>query len=403
VIARLNVGGPAIQAITLSRLLDQRGYETRLVRGREAPREGSMNALAEQYGVTPISLPTLKRAIGFADVAALVFLVRQIRAWRPQIMHTHTAKAGALGRTAALLAGRHRPPVIVHTFHGHVLTGYFSRPVSLAFTWIERLLARFTTCLIAVSQEVRADLVRLRVAPADKIAVVPLGFDLSRFQTGEDERRRRREALRRELAIPLDAPVVTLVGRLERIKRVDRFLRVAILIGEPTNACFLVVGDGSLREELQRSPEAARLGRRLTWAGLREDMPDVYFASDVLAVTSDNEGTAVTAIEAQATGLPVVTTRVGGMVSAVVDGETGYVAERDDERGLADAIARLLVDESLRARVASAGREHAASVFAVDRLVDDLSRLYAKLLASAAADEGGSRRRFARSGADPQA
>ena len=139
VIARLNVGGPAIQAITLSRLLDERGYQTRLIRGREGPREGSMDALAKEYGVTPISLPTLKRAIGFGDIAALVFLVRQIREWRPEILHTHTAKAGALGRTAAVLAGRRRPPVIVHTFHGHVLTGYFSRPVSLAFTWIERL------------------------------------------------------------------------------------------------------------------------------------------------------------------------------------------------------------------------------------------------------------------------
>src|SRR5947207_3576106 len=304
-----------------------------------------MDALAAQYGVEPISLPTLKRNIGLADLAALLFLVRQIRSWRPHILHTHTAKAGALGRVAAVMSGSRRPPVIVHTFHGHVLTGYFSPPVSAIFRWTERLLARISTCLIAVSEEVRDDLVRLGVAPPERIWVIPLGFDLSRFDAPEEELRARREAFRASLGIPLDVPLVTLVGRLEPIKRVDRFLRVAELIDEPS-PWFLVVGDGSLREELQRSAEAADLGDRLVWAGLRDDMPDVYFASDVVAVTSDNEGTAVTAIEAQAAGLPVVTTRVGGMASVVSDGESGYVTAPEDEAELAKAVARLVLDES---------------------------------------------------------
>jgi glycosyltransferase involved in cell wall biosynthesis len=381
VIARLNVGGPAIQAITLSRLLDERGYETRLIRGREGPREGSMDALAEEQGVTPISLPTLRRAIGLADLAALVFLVRQIRTWQPQILHTHTAKAGALGRTAALLAARRRPPVIVHTFHGHVLTGYFSRPVSAAFTWVERLLARFTTCLIAVSEEVRADLIRLGVAPPERIVVLPLGFDLSRFDVSEEERLMRREAFRRSVGIPAEAPVVTLIGRLEPIKRVDRFLRVANLIEAPAEMRYLVVGDGTLREELQRSAEAAKLGDRLVWAGLRDDMADVYFASDLVAVTSDNEGTAVTAIEAHAAGLPVVTTRVGGMSSVVIDGETGYVIAPEDEAGLADAIAGLMLDDNRSVGLGSAGRERVRTLFALDRLVSDIDELYSRLIA----------------------
>jgi glycosyltransferase involved in cell wall biosynthesis len=382
VIARLNVGGPAIQAITLSRLLNERGYETRLIRGREEPREGSMDALAHEYGVTPIGLPTLKRAIGLADVAAFVFLAREIRAWRPQILHTHTAKAGALGRTAALLAGGRRPPVIVHTFHGHVLTGYFSGPVSAAFTWIERLLARFTTCLISVSEEVRADLIRLRVAPPDRIVVLPLGFDLSRFDVPDEERRRRRETFRRSLGIPPEARLVTLVGRLEPIKRVDRFLRVANLVETPVETRFLVVGDGALREELQQSAEVASLGDRLLWAGLRHDMPDVYFASDVVAVTSDNEGTAVTAIEAHAAGLPVVTTRVGGMSSIVVDGITGYVVASADESGFASALARLLDDPAALSALGSAGKERVGRLFALDRLVSDIDALYRRLLAA---------------------
>jgi glycosyltransferase involved in cell wall biosynthesis len=379
VIARLNVGGPAIQAITLSRLLEDRGYETRLVRGREAPREGSMDALADELGVTPISLPTLRRQIGLADFAALLFLRRQIRDWRPHILHTHAAKGGALGRLAALLAGRARPPVIVHTFHGHVLTGYFSPFVSGVFRWIEKLLATFTTRLIAVSEEVRDDLVRLGVAPVEKIVVVPLGFDLSRFDVLEDERQARREAFRGALGIPLDAPLVTLVGRLEPIKRVDRFLRVANLIEEP-RAWFLVVGDGSLREELASSADAQRLGDRLVWGGLREDMPDVYFATDVLAVTSDNEGTAVTAIEAQAAGVPVVTTRVGGMTSVVRDGETGFVIPTTAEGALARRITELLLDEQSRAHIGEAGRAFVLAAFLLERLVNDLDELYTRNL-----------------------
>jgi glycosyltransferase involved in cell wall biosynthesis len=383
VIARLNVGGPAIQAITLSRLLDERGYETRLIRGREGPREGSMDALAERYGVTPISLPTLKRSIGLGDLAALIFLVRQIRSWRPQILHTHTAKAGALGRVAGLLAARRRPRVVVHTFHGHVLTGYFSPPVSAVFIVIERMLARFTTSLIAVSEEVRSELVRLRVAPSERILVLPLGFDLSRFEAPGEERRKRRESLRGELGIPLEAPLVALVGRLEPIKRVDRFLRVAKLIESPANTYFLLVGDGTLREKLLRSPEARALGRRLVWAGLRDDMPDVYFASDVLSVTSDNEGTAVSAIEAQAARLPVVTTRVGGMPSVVLDGVTGVVVDRQDESGFADAVEALLVDEVRARRMGEAAVEHARGTFSLDRLLREIDTLYRRLLAEA--------------------
>jgi glycosyltransferase involved in cell wall biosynthesis len=383
VIARLNVGGPAIHAITLTRFLERRGYDVRLIRGRERPREGSMDALAERYGVTPISLPALKRDIGLSDFAALVFLVREIRTWQPQILHTHTAKAGALGRLAALLAGGRRPPIVVHTFHGHVLTGYFSRPISAVFTAIERLLASFTTCLIAVSEEVRADLIRLRVAPAERIVVLPLGFDFSTLDVSEEERHERRDAFRSSFGIPLDARVVSLVGRLEPIKRVDRFLRVATLIDDPPETWFLVVGDGALREKLQTSPEARGLGGRLVWAGLRDDMPDVYFASDVVAVTSDNEGTAVSAIEAQAAALPVVTTEVGGMRHVVADGETGYVTEREDERAFANALARVLLDRPLASRLGAAGRERAHRLFALDRLLGGVDAVYRRLLCHA--------------------
>jgi glycosyltransferase involved in cell wall biosynthesis len=383
VIARLNVGGPAIQAITLSRLLDERGYETRLIRGQEGHREGSMDALASELGVVPVNLPTLQRRIGVGDVASLVFLVRQIRDWQPEILHTHAAKAGALGRIAALLAGRRRPRVIIHTFHGHVLTGYFSPPVSIAFTAIERLLARHTTRLIAVSEEIRSDLVRLGVAPADQILVVPLGFDFSRFDAPDEERRKRRKALRQELGIPVDAPLITLVARLEPIKRVDRFVRVANLVGAPADTHFLVVGDGALREELQGSLDARLMGDRLVWAGLRDNMPDVYFASDVVTVTSDNEGTNVSAIEAQAAGVPVVSTCVGGMATALQDGETGLLVEPEDEPAFARALERVLLDPPLKAQLGQRGWQRAREDFSLASLVGNVDALYRRLLAEA--------------------
>jgi glycosyltransferase involved in cell wall biosynthesis len=341
-----------------------------------------MDALAERLEVRPFDLPTLKRDIGLGDPAALFFLARQLREWQPAILHTHAAKAGTLGRLAALLSGR-RPPVVVHTFHGHVLSGYFSRPVSNAFIAIERTLGRFTTCIVAVSKEVRDDLVRLRIAPPERIVVIPLGFDFSGYDVPEAERRARRASVRRSLEIPDTAHAVTLVARLEPIKRVDRFLRVACSLDHTSEARFLVVGDGKMREELQRSPQAEALGERLIWAGLRDDMPDVYFASDVVAVTSDNEGTAVSAIEAHAAGLPVVSTRVGGMASVVTEGESGFLVDPEDETAFVTAVAEVLRDDALRRRLGENAAHRVRSDFSLERLVAGVDALYRRLLEEA--------------------
>ena len=241
-----------------------------------------------------------------------------LRRERPALVHTHLAKAGALGRLAAMVAS---PGAIrVHTFHGHSLSGYFSARRSRALVAVERLLARRTHRLVAVSAEVRDELVRLGVAPAERFEVVPLGLDLSSFRVPDAERDRRRGSLRRELGIEPAATVVTLVARLVAIKRVDRFLRVAARLADQRELRFLVVGDGELRDQLHASPAARALGDRLVWGGLRRDMADVYFASDVVALTSDSEGTPVALIEARAAGLPVAAMNVGG-VAAVVDGE----------------------------------------------------------------------------------
>src|SRR4051794_26091148 len=382
IISRLNVGGPAIQALTLTRRLEPLGYETTLIRGAEAPREGNMDRLADELGVLPRRVGSLRRELGPRDLRALIEITAAVRRVRPDVLHTHTAKAGTIGRLAAMLAGDAAPAVRVHTFRGHVLSGYFSARKERLYTAIERGLARSTTRLVAVSDQVRSDLLRLGVGPPAKIETVPLGFDLAPFQVDPVERARRRAAVRDELGIAADALVVTLVARLVPIKRVDRFLRVAAKLRDLDSVRFLIVGDGELAKELEASDSARPMADRLVWAGLRGDMPAVMSASDVVALTSDNEGTPVSLIEAQAAGVPVVGTNVGGVADAVADGRTGVLVPADDEDAFAEALRTVLLDRELAERLGAAGPEHVRARFSIDRLVRDIDGLYRRLLAN---------------------
>jgi glycosyltransferase involved in cell wall biosynthesis len=379
VIARLNIGGPAIQAITLTQRLNSLGYDTTLVRGTESAFEGTMDHLAVEQGVHPIRVAALRRDPGLHDLVALIGLMRIIRRERPQIVHTHAAKAGTLGRIAALLVPARRRPVLVHTFHGHSLSGYFGSRRQRAFLTIERALAKRTHRLIAVSAEVRDELVALGVARTERFEVIDLGFDLSPFQVTDQERRRRRAQLRAELGIPDDVYVITLIARLVPIKRVDRFLRLAGAFSDREDVRLVVVGDGDLRDRLRAGEESVQLGPQLVWTGFRHDIPAVCFASDVVVLTSDNEGTPVSLIEAQAAGTPVVSTRVGGVATVVRDGVTGFVVEKGDESAFVQAVSQILDDPPLAARLGRAGAQHAQR-FALDALVDRIDGLYRRLL-----------------------
>src|SRR4051812_7776447 len=247
VIARLNIGGPAIQAISLTALMQDRGYATRLVRGSESADEGTMDDLAQRFGVEPTLVASMRRDPGPGDARALAELVRIARRDRPALVHTHAAKGGTLGRVAVMLAFPRRRPVVVHTFHGHSLTGYFSSRTARLYTRIERFLARRTDVLIAVSEEVRNDLVALGVAPREQFQVVRLGLDLTAFADDAD-RATRRAALREYWGVGAEERVVTLVARLVPIKRVDRFLETAALLGDRSGVRFVIVGDGELRD-----------------------------------------------------------------------------------------------------------------------------------------------------------
>lgn len=379
IIARLNVGGPSIQVVSLTRRLEPLGYRTVLLRGFESPDEGSMDYLACEMGVRPIRVPGLRREIGLHDLRALWETMRWIRRFRPKVMHTHTAKAGTIGRLAAILTPGWTPPVVVHTFHGHVLRGEFSARGSKLAALVERSLARHADRLIAVSDEIKDDLVDFGVAPPEQIEVVHLGFDLSPFTDNTPRREAVRRATRERLGIPLDARVVTVIARVVKVKRIDRFLAMARELADLEDVWFLVAGDGNLRAELAQSNDAKALGHRLVWAGFERDVPGICFASDVVALTSDNEGTPVCLIEAQAAGLPVVSTQVGGARTVVLDGATGRIVSQDAE-AIAAAVRSLLENADLRATYGHRGRSHVLATFSVERLVADIARLYGQLL-----------------------
>jgi glycosyltransferase involved in cell wall biosynthesis len=381
VIARLNMGGPALHVAYLSAGLAERGYETTLVAGSLAQGEDSMAFVAEELGLHVARVADLSREISpLRDLRSMRALAKLIRRERPQILHTHTAKAGAVGRIAALLAGDARPPIIVHTFHGHVLRGYFDPVRATLFRLLERWLARYSTVLIAVSPQVRDDLVKLGVAPAEKFAVVRLGIELGeRTTTGEVDGAEQR----RRLGIPTDRFVVGWIGRMASVKRGDDvLLAFKGLRDHGIEACLCMVGDGPDREALERRAHDLGIMRDTLFLGYQSDVAPFYAAFDAMVLPSANEGTPVSAIESLAAGRPVVATRVGGVPDVVRDGVDGYLVEMGDTRALADRLAELARDPELRARMGAAGSLRVIPRYAVDRLVSDVDELYRSLLAA---------------------
>jgi glycosyltransferase involved in cell wall biosynthesis len=380
VIARLNMGGPALHVAYLAAGLRERGYETTLVAGSLARGEDSMEFVADDLGVKVERLPGLRRDISpVRDVVAVLRLAQLIRRERPAILHTHTAKAGAVGRMAALVAGDARPPIVVHTFHGHVLRGYFGPLRTLGFRLLERWLARGTTALVAVSPEVRDDLVRLGVAPREKFTVVRLGIELEERLAG----RNGRDETRRVLGIAPGRFTVGWIGRMTGVKRTGDVLRAFKELRERgVDACLCMVGDGPERAQVEQRAHDLGIMRDTLFLGYQEDVAPFYAAFDAMILPSGNEGTPVSAIESLAAGRPVVATRVGGVPDVVRDGEDGFLVDLGDVGELAGALVRLAEDPELRGRMGEAGRTRVLPRYAVERLVEDVDRLYRSLLAA---------------------
>jgi glycosyltransferase involved in cell wall biosynthesis len=373
--SRLNIGGPSIHVILLTAGLALRGYKTRLVVGQESATEGNMLPLAAEKGVVCEILPALGREIRpLSDLRAFLALLRLIKEFRPAIVHTHAAKAGLLGRVAARMAG---VPVVVHTFHGHVLRGYFGRARTAFYRALEALLARATDAVVAVSEAVRDDLADLGVAPHDRIRVVPLGLELTAL-AGELPR----GVLRRDLGVSDQAPLVGLVGRLVPIKDAPTFLEAASLIHqERPDVRFVLVGDGTERFLLETQVQTLGLSGIVSFAGWRRDLAAVYGDLSVVVNASRNEGTPVALIEALAAACPVVATRVGGTPDVLAGGEYGRLVPPADPRALADAILETLANSAASRDRALAGQKHVLVHHSVERLLDDMDGLYRELLA----------------------
>lgn len=366
VMDRLNVGGPALLMAELTRGLDPDRFEQRLLVGAVGEEEGDFVSLRAP------DLP-VNHVVGLGrephagrDAQALTQISRVVREFRPHIVHTHKAKAGVLGRTAAWA---HRVPATVHTFHGHLLTGYFSPVKTRAVVGVERAFARGTTRLVAVGAQVRDELLTARVGRRGQYVVVPPGTGFRSIPSREEARRR--------LDVPGDASVVSFVGRLTNVKRPERFIDAAIrLAAARPSAYFLVAGEGELREAIRE--RARPLGDRVRFLGWYAKVEEVYAASDVVMLTSDNEGMPVSLIEAAAVGVPAVTTRVGSAAEVVLDGVTGLVTTTATS-DLVAATGRILDDEGLRRRLGDAARAQASERFGARRLVDDMAHLYEEL------------------------
>lgn len=371
IITRLAVGGVSTHVTLANQELTRRGWDTLLIHGRVQPDELEIDLDIPDVAMHRID--SLARPIDpVADLRTAASLLGVVRAFRPDVIHTHHSKAGLVGRSVALLAGVPR----IHTFHGHVFEGYFGPRKSALIVSAERLLATRTSRLIALGPLQRDDLLTRGIGRADRFEIVPLGLDLGRYQ-GAD-----RAAARETLGLAASAVIIVAVGRIAPIKRVDRLIRAfaSAHLRRP-DARLYIIGDGSERAAAEQQVADADLGESVTFCGWRMDTATWYAAADFLALSSDNEGTPLALIEGAAAGRPAVATDVGGVADVVRDGVTGLLAPVDDEGALAQAMFRLADDAELRARLGAAAPA-AAEGFGIERLVDDLERIYEELLAS---------------------
>lgn len=377
IIARLNIGGPAIHTILLSGGMDRKVFNTHFVAGLPDASEGDMADFAKQNMVEVDYIPEMGREIGFKDFPAFIKILKLLIKIKPDIVHTHTAKAGALGRIAAILAG---VPVKIHTFHGHVFDGYFSPIKTKIFIAIEKVLGVFTDKVIVVSKSTRDEIVDgLKIIPDNKCAVIKLGFDLNKFLDNDGVK----GVLRREFNIAPGALLVGIVGRLVPIKNHKMFLSAVRKIIDRTpgrDLKFLIIGDGELRRHLEE--EVGRMGLKgdIIFTGWIRDIAKAYADLDVIVLTSLNEGTPVSLIEAMASARPVVATSVGGVVDIVVDGKNGFLVGSNDADLFADKVSALLGDRDKRRELGSRGREFVRNAFQKDRLIEETEELYYKCL-----------------------
>lgn len=396
-IARLNIGGPSIHVHLLTTGLDSKIFHSTLITGKISPSEGNMGYLFESFKEKPIIIEELQREISpLMDIKAFLRIFRLLRRESPDIVHTHTAKAGTSARLAAIIfngfTGGYAKTV--HTFHGHIFSGYFSRTKSLMFIWIERLLARKTDVIVAISQTQKTDLThKFHIAPANKIRVIPLGFDLTPFLRSS----LKKGIFRKSIGADDNQFLIGIVGRLVPIKNHILFLKMAeIFLNENIDLTvkFVVIGDGELRKTLEAIAEKMGLNSHVSFCGWRRDLPEVYADLDVLALTSENEGTPVSIIEAMAAGTAVISTDAGGvrdllgpskeklsMEAGFTVCKKGILCRKNDAAEFARGLKHLVeMEKNQRERMIDDARDFVLKSFSNKRLVKDMEALYLEML-----------------------
>lgn len=396
IIDRLNVGGPSKHVVWLTAGLNAEQFETTLISGTVPAGEDDMEYFAQAAGVEPLIIEEMSRELSWHDLIVVVKLVGQLLRLKPRVIHTHKSKAGAAGRIAALIYKwmtpsalwlRPRPCRIVHTFHGHIFHSYYGPVKTRLFIAIERLLARLCTdCIITISEQQRREILeRFRIGRAEQFRVVPLGIDFSEVSE-------RRGQLRAELGIGDDEALVGIVGRLSEVKNHALLLEAARRLseGQAHKVRFVVVGDGHLRRKLENLSRKLSIADKVSFIGFRDDAASLYGDMDMVALTSLNEGTPLTLIEAMACGRAVAATEVGGVVDLMGERretragfsiwDHGVTAASRDAEGFAQALRFLIEWPELRREAGARGRAFVRVRFSRERLLSDIEGLYMALI-----------------------
>lgn len=372
IIARMNVGGPAVQISNLMRGLDPENFDHKLITGYcEEDEADYLETNAKDFSVERIK--GLGRSVNlFSDVLCVFSIMKKIKEFKPDIVHTHTAKAGFIGRIASVLSG-HKSKRI-HTFHGHILHGYFSPSKTKIYIYIEKILSIFTHKFLCVGSKVRDDLIRAGIGNPNKYLVFPPGVERPMILE--------RKTAANQLGVSADKVYCLYLGRVTRIKRPDRLIEVAtILKSKNVKVKFLIAGDGDLLQETRDS--AAALDLPFIFLGWQHDLAALFSVADILVMTSDNEGTPLSIVQAQLSGVPVVSTNVGSISEVLLDGASGYLTNLDAML-IAEKIEFLVKNPTNRVEMGAAGLIFAGEKFSPSRLVSDHEKLYRELVASPA-------------------
>ncbi len=383
IINRFNLGGPTFNAAYLTKYLGD-DFETLLVGGAKDVTEESSAFILENLNLTPIIIPEMKREINFKeDKIAYKKLKKLIKEFQPDIVHTHASKAGFLGRRAAYKCN---VPIIIHTFHGHVFHSYFGKAKTAFYKNIERYLAKKSTAIIAISDIQKHELVNeYNICKSNKVKVIPLGFDLSRFQ---ENRLEKRADFRKKYLLDEDEIAIGIVGRLVPIKNHTLFIDAINQILPKTSKKIrvFIIGDGEEKENLVKHCEEKKLDfteftvsprkATITFTSWIKNVDWANAGLDIVALSSLNEGTPVSLIEAQASNKPIVTTNVGGVENVVLKNKTGFIVESNNLAAFSKALLTLIEDEKLRIEMGLKGWEHVKDKFHYTRLVKDMERFF---------------------------